>query len=87
MWFPNMAADIRKYIKDCFPCSISVPRNNPPTIFNRPLPVGPWKEVAFNFKGPIGGKSRFYYHVVINTYTHYPEIFIVPDTKFESLKP
>ena len=51
------------------------------------MPLGPWKEVALDFKGPIGGKSGFYYHVVLDTYSRYPEIFIVPDTKFETLKP
>ena len=41
VWFPKMADDISRYIKECFPCSISVPRKDPLHIFNRPLPARP----------------------------------------------
>ena len=40
-----------------------------------------------DFKGPIGGKNGFYYHVVLDIYSRYPGVSIVQDTKFETLKP
>ena len=58
-----------------------------PPIRNRPLLVGPWQEVALDFKGPVGGQDGFYYHVVLDTYSRYPDITIVLDTKFETLRP
>ena len=85
--FPKRAkgGDVRRYIKNCFPYTISVPRDDPPPILNRPLPSGLWREVALDFKGLIAGKLGFYYHVFINTYLCYPGIVIVPNTKFELL--
>ena len=44
-------------------------------------------EVALDFKGPMGGKDGFYYHVNLDTYSRYPEIAIVMETKFSTLKP
>ena len=35
----------------------------------------------------MGGKNGFYYHFVIDNYSHYPEVSIVLDTKFSTLKP
>ena len=66
---------------------MSVPRNDPAPIKNRPLPEGPWREVAVDYKGPIGGQSGFYYHVIIDLYSRYPEVVIVKDTSFDTLKP
>ena len=62
-------------------------RNNPSPFTSRPLPEGPWKEVLVDFKGPMGGKNGFYYHVVIDNYSRYPEVSIVPNTSFSTLKP
>ena len=76
---------LKRYIGDCYACSVCVFRNDP--IFNRPLPYGPWYEVACYQKGPIGGMSGFYYHVIVDTYSCYPENLVIPDTKFETLKP
>ena len=47
----------------------------------------PWRKISVDFKGPIGGKAGFYYHVVIDNYSCYPEVSIVPDTKFSTPKP
>ena len=51
------------------------------------MPSPPSQKKYVDYKGPIGGKSGFYYHVVIDLYSHYWEVSIVQDTKFESLKP
>jgi len=87
VWFPNLSKRVKQHVGECFPCAVSVPRNDPAPIKNRPLPEGPWREVAVDYKGPIGGKSGFYYHVVIDMYSRYPEVVIVGDTKFDTLRP
>ena len=87
VWFPKLAKKAKEYVAKCYPCAVAVPRNDPVPIQNRELPKGPWKEVAVDYKGPIGGPRGFYYHVIVDLYSRYPEIFIVPDTTFESLRP
>ena len=87
VWFPKLAHRANEYVAKCSPCAVAVPRNDPAPIQIRNLPRGPWKEVAVDYNGPIGGTNGFYYHVIIDLYSRYPEIFIVPDTNFEALKP
>ena len=87
VWFPNLSKKVKQHVEECVPCAVSVPRNDPAPIKNRPLPEGPWREVAVDYKGPIGGQSGFYYHVVIDLYSRYPEVVIVKDTSFDTLKP
>ena len=87
MWWPGLWENVKRYVTDCYPCSVSISRNDTPLVTSRPLPEGPWKEVSVYFKGPVGGQNGFYYHVVIDNYSHYPEVSIVPDTKFSTLKP
>ena len=48
---------------------------------------GPWKIVTLDFKGPVGGKDGFHFHIIMDTYSCYPDIALVPDTKFETLRP
>ena len=62
---------MKRYVADCYPCSVSISRNDPPPVTSRPLPEGPWKEVLVDFKGPVGGKNGFYYHVVIDNYLEF----------------
>ena len=62
-------------------------RNDPPPVTSRLVPEGPWKEVYVDFKGLVGGKTGFYYHLVIDKYFWYPEVYILLDTKFSTLKP
>ena len=87
VWFPKLAKKTKEYVSNCYPCAVAIPRNDPVPIVNRKLPSGPWREVAVDYKGPIGGPKGFYYHVVIDLYSRYPEICIVNNTSFESLRP
>ena len=41
--------------------------------------------MSVDFKGPMGGK--FFYLVVLENYSQYLEVPIVPDIKFSMLKP
>ena len=82
----GMHVDINRYIDSCYACSFSVPTNAPPSITNTPLPSGPSNTVALDFKGPIESNHGFYFYVAIVTYSRYPDVTVVPDTKFSILK-
>ena len=41
--------------------------------------------MAVDFEGPIGWSKRYYFHMVIDTYSRYPEVQIVKSTSFERL--
>ena len=51
------------------------------------MPEKPWQIMAADFKGPIGGRDGYYFHVTIDTYSRYPEVACVKTTSFEKLKP
>ena len=87
VWFPRLARLTKEYVASCHPCTASVPGNAPAPITTRPMPEGPWLEVAVDFKGPIGGPRGFYLHTVIDTYSRYPEVAVVSSTSFDKLKP
>jgi hypothetical protein len=51
----------------------------------RSTPDSVWSEVQADFKGPVGG--RYYFHVVIDQLSRWPEVEIVSSTSFDKLKP
>ena len=59
VWWPGVYKDIKRYIDECYVCSIAVSRNDPPPIKSMSLPSGPWEVVALEFKGPVGGNVSF----------------------------
>ena len=42
--------------------------------------------MAVDFKGLIGGSNGYYFHVVIDTYSRYPEVSILSSTSFSKLE-
>ena len=51
----------------------------------RDTPERVWSELAAHFKGPIGGK--YYFHLLIDQYSRWPEVEVVESTSFEELRP
>ena len=80
LWRPGLSTDVKRYIGDGVSYAIALLRNDPPPIYNHPLSAGPWQEIAMDYKGPIGGKHGFYYQIIVDTYSHYPEVTVVNDT-------
>ena len=87
VWFPLMADTVKEYVGSCLGCVASVPFNPPAPIITRDPPTGPWQVICADFKGPIGGPREYYFHVLIDTYSKWPEVAYTTSTKFEKLYP
>ena len=51
----------------------------------RSTPERVWSEIQADFKGPVRG--RYYFHVVTDQLSRWPEMEIVSRTSFDKLKP
>ena len=84
-WFPRLRQMVREYVESCLGCAAGDTHNPPAPLVPRSMPGKPWQEVAVDFKGPIGGNKGYYFHVVIDTYSRYPEVQLMKSTKFSEL--
>ena len=50
-------------------------------------PGGPWKVCCADYNGPIGSPRGYYFHVLIDTYSKWPEVSVTKSTKFEMMFP
>ena len=87
VWFSRLARKTKEYVASCTACSAAVPGNSPSPITSGEMPEGPWQRVAADYKGPIGGSNGYYFHVMIDLYSRWPEVAMVKSTSFEKLKP
>ena len=86
VWWPGMTSMVKEFVNTCnVGCGAAVSRNAPPPMTIRETPEKPWQHLACDYKGPIGGK--FYFHVVIDTYTRWPEVDITTSTSIDKLYP
>ena len=87
-WFPGMAEKCRMFVKSCHPgCTASVPGMRPAPMLNRDTPDGPWKVLSADYKGPIGGPRGYYFHVLVDQYSKWPEVCVTDSTRFQKLFP
>ena len=63
----------------------ATPSNPIPPMAIREVPEKVWSHVQAEFKGPIGGK--YYFHVMIDELSRWPEVEMVSSTSFEKLQP
>ena len=49
------------------------------------MPDAPWKKLAMDFKGPVG--NQYYFFLVIDEYSGFPEVEIVTSTSAKSVLP
>ena len=86
VWWPGMTSMVKEFVNTCnIGCGAAVSKNAPPPMTIRETPENPWQLLACDYKGPIGGK--FYFHVVIDTYTRWPEVDITTSTSIDKLYP
>ena len=85
VWWPGMDGDVKNFTSSCTGCAAAIPRNIIPPMTIRQTPERVWSEVQADFKGPIAG--RYYFHVLIDQLSRWPEVEVVTSTSFEKLKP
>ena len=84
-WFPKMRKHVLDYVESCIACLAAIPQVTPEPLQPNMLPERPWKDVHADFKGPIG--EKYYFHVMIDQYSKYPEVDILTSTSFKKLRP
>jgi len=84
-WWPGMTKDIKTDFATCLGCVSAESRHHPPPMIEQETPSGPWIDCSADFKGPITGK--YYFHVLIDNYSRWPEVEVVSSTEFSHLRP
>ena len=84
VWWPAMHTDVKDYVRSCWACAAAVPTTACPPMVIRDTPDKVWSKVQADFKGPIGGE--YYFHVVIDEFSRWPEVAVVKSTNFKELK-
>ena len=88
VWFPRLAQMTKEFVGTCNTgCAAATSRNAPPPLEVRETPDGPWQLCAADYKGPIGGKDGYYFHVLMDTYSRWPEVTVTKNTSFRKLFP
>ncbi|XP_055600154.1 uncharacterized protein K02A2.6-like [Uranotaenia lowii] len=75
VWWPGMDREIEKNVSSCEGCRLVCVPNRPEPMERRPLPNGPWIDIALDFMGPL--PSGEYLLVVIDYYSRYKEVEIM----------
>lgn len=87
-WFPLISKLCKEFVETCHPgCSSAVRQVSPPEIQEKEASTRPWQVCHADFKGPIGGPRGYYFHVLIDEYSKWPEIAVTNSTNFERLFP
>ena len=87
VWFPRLGRLTKEYVRSCLGCTAASKENRPAPMVGRPLPPRPWHTVATDFKGPIGGPRGYYYLVVVDVYSRFPEVTRVRSTSTDVVTP
>ena len=83
-WWPNHTADAKQFEESCLPCVSAVDSNKVAPMQIRETPDRPWQHCSADYKGPIAGK--YYFHVLIDNYSRWPEVAMVKSTAFNKLE-
>ena len=68
---------VEETVHSCIPCQASNPKHtHREPIHTMSLPAAPWTEISVNFAGPF--QSGEYLLVVIDDYSRFPEVEILP---------
>ncbi|XP_065054391.1 uncharacterized protein K02A2.6-like [Rhopilema esculentum] len=85
VWFPKLENFVNEEIADCLACQATGAPNAQEPLKSPPLPERPWQELKVDFYGPL--PTGQYLFVVIDTYSRFPEVDIVPSTSASAIIP
>ncbi|XP_062557197.1 uncharacterized protein K02A2.6-like [Armigeres subalbatus] len=72
VWWPKLDADAEKFVKSCRGCTLVSAPDVPEPMLRRPLPTGPWEDIAIDFIGPL--PEGQYLLVLVDCYSRFLEI-------------
>ena len=84
-WFPNMNKLVQEEVSACRGCQSTTYKPTRDPLQPTKLPIGPWKDLDSDFKGPLPGGE--YLFVVVDEYSRYPEVEIVKSTASKNVLP
>ena len=82
VWWPGLTQDVKSYTESCVGCAAALPATTTPPMEVRDTPERVWSELAADFKGPIGGTGGYYFHVLIDQFSRWPEVEMVKSTSW-----
>ncbi|RUA05416.1 MAG: hypothetical protein DSY43_04620 [Gammaproteobacteria bacterium] len=85
VWFPGIDRRVESRIADCLLCQASVNQSKRNPLQMTPTPQGPWQQVSADFCGPFPTGETLL--VVLDAYSRYPEVEILPSTSAKSVLP
>ena len=71
LWWPHMAADIEKFVKQCQQCQKHGKNPAKAPLYNWNWPSEPWKRIHVDFAGPFMNKM---FLIVIDAHSKWLEI-------------
>ena len=80
--FPNIDREVEVLLSSCLACQANGPNTKPYPLKMSSLPSEPWHRVHIDLCRPF--PSGEYLLVVIDVYSHFPEVDIVHSTKATS---
>ena len=80
VWWPGIDADIEQVVRTCVPCQENQARPSTAPVHCWEYPTGPWERLHIDFAGPTDGR---YYLVVIDAFSKWMEVEIVPSPSTE----
>ncbi|XP_055527161.1 uncharacterized protein K02A2.6-like [Wyeomyia smithii] len=72
VYWPNIDDAVEKYVRCCRPCAEAAKSPRQTDLESWPIPSKPWEQVHIDYAGPING---YYYFLVIDAYSKWPEIY------------
>ena len=78
VWFPGIDKSVERKIASCIPCQASTNSSRREPLRMSPTPKGPWSQASADFCGPFPTGEIVL--VVLDAYSKYPEVKIVPST-------
>ena len=81
VYWPNIDDDVEDCVRHCSSCAEAAKAPRKTLLESWPLPTKPWERVHIDYAGPIDG---YYYLVIVDAYSKWPEIFRTRSTTTSS---
>ncbi|XP_055633708.1 uncharacterized protein K02A2.6-like [Toxorhynchites rutilus septentrionalis] len=72
VYWPNIDDVVEDYVRCCRSCAEAAKSPRKTNLESWPIPSKPWERVHIDYTGPING---YYYFLVIDAYSKWPEIY------------